>query len=109
MNSNLLSWWGILGMPLPFMVWRVPHVSLWGMPCAPLSPKTLLPLSLVARVQKMIYLGCICDMGFDWQPCVLLSLMGGVWALRHLCLLDAPTFLLLGVLVRGPQVQKSIY
>jgi hypothetical protein len=48
-------------------------------------------------------------MGFNWQPHTLLLLMGGAFALHHLCLLATPLFLLLGVLVGGPWIQKGIY
>jgi hypothetical protein len=96
-------------MPLPFMVWRVSHVSLWGVPCTPLSLKTLLSWGLVAWIQKKIYLGHLFAMGFDWQPCSLLLSMGGILALFHLCPLAAPTYLLWGILVGGLWIQKRIY
>ena len=49
---------GVLCTPLPFTVWGVPRVSLWGVPCAPLFLKTLLPWGLDARIQKRMFLGC---------------------------------------------------
>ena len=65
MDSSLFHQQGVLCTPLPFTVWGVPHVSLWGVPCAPLSLKTLLPWSLLARIQKRIFLGQTYAMGFD--------------------------------------------
>ncbi len=40
-------------------------------------------------------------MGFDWQPCTLLSLMGGILDLRHLHPQAAPLFCHFGVLMGG--------
>ena len=76
-------------------------MSLWEVLCMPLSLKILLPRGLVARIQKRIFLGCTYGMGFDWQPCTLFSLMGGVLALRHLHPLGATLFCHFGILVGG--------
>ena len=68
MDSGLFHQQGVLCMPLPITVRGVPRVSLWlwpGVPCAPLSLKTLLPWGLVAQIQKRIFLGCTFAMGFD--------------------------------------------
>jgi hypothetical protein len=40
-------------------------------------------------------------MGFDWQLCTLLSLMGGVLDLRHLHPWAAPLFRHFGILMGG--------
>jgi hypothetical protein len=40
MDSGLFHPLGVLCTPLPFTVWGVHRVSLWGVPCAPLSLKT---------------------------------------------------------------------
>ena len=94
MDSGLLRW-------QLFTIWGGPCVSLGGVPCAPLPPMTLLSRGLVARIQKRIFLGRPYAMGFDWQPCTLLSLMGGVLALRHLHPRAAPLFHRFGVLMGG--------
>ncbi len=76
-------------------------MSLGGVPCAPLPPMTLLTWGLVAPIQKRIFLGRPYAMGFDWQPCTLLSSMGGILNLRHLRPRAAPVFRCLGVLMGG--------
>ena len=76
-------------------------MSLGGVPCAPLPPMTLLSRGLVARIQKRIFLGRPYAMGFDWQPCTLLSLMGGVLDLPHLHPRAAPLFHHFCVLIGG--------
>jgi hypothetical protein len=40
-------------------------------------------------------------MGFNWQPCTLLSLMGGVLDLHHLHPRAAPLFCCFGILMGG--------
>jgi hypothetical protein len=72
MDTVLLHW-------QPFTIWGGPRMSLGGVPCAPLPPMTLLSQGLVARIQKRIFLGRPYAMGFDWQPCTLLSSMGGIF------------------------------
>jgi hypothetical protein len=94
MDSGLLHW-------QPFTIWRGPRVSLEEVPCAPLPPMTLLLWGLITRIQKRIFLGCTYAMGFNWQPCTLLSLMGGVLALHHLHPLAAPLFRYFGILMRN--------
>jgi hypothetical protein len=66
-----------------------------------LPPMTLLSRGLVARIQKRIFLGCPYTMGFDWQPCTLLSSMGGVLDLRHLHPRAAPLFRRFDILMGG--------
>ena len=83
MDTGLLRW-------QPFTIWGGPYVSLGGVPCVPLPPMTLLLQDLITRIQKRIFLGHSYAMGFDWQPCTLLSLTGGILALRHLHPLAAP-------------------
>jgi hypothetical protein len=72
------------------------------------SLQGLLMWGLVAWIQKRIFLGFTYAMGFDGQPHTLISLIGDVLALHHICPLAAPTFLLLGVLAGGPWIQKMI-
>jgi hypothetical protein len=76
-------------------------VSLGGVPCAPLPPMTLLSLGLVTRIQKRIFLGRPYAMGLDWQPCTLLSLMGGILDLCHLHPRAAPLLHCFGILMGG--------
>ena len=57
MDRGLFHQRGVLCTPLPFIVCGVSGVSLWGVPCAPLSLKTLFPWGLVAWIQKRIILG----------------------------------------------------
>jgi hypothetical protein len=40
MDSGLFHPQGVLCTPLPFMVWWVHRVSLWGVPCAPVPQDT---------------------------------------------------------------------
>ena len=40
MDSGLFHLRGVLCTPLPFMVWWVHRVSLWGVPCAPVPQDT---------------------------------------------------------------------
>jgi hypothetical protein len=84
-----------------FTIWGGPRVSLGGVPCVPLPPMTLLSRGLVAQIQKRIFLGRPYAMGFNWQPCTLLSLMGGVLDLRHLHPRAALLFRHFGILVEG--------
>ncbi len=70
---------GVLCMPLHFMVWGVPRVSLWRGPCAPGSLMTLLLRGLVARILKRICLGHTSAMGFNWHHHTLLWSMGSCW------------------------------
>jgi hypothetical protein len=72
MDSGLLRW-------QLFTIWGGPCMSLGGVPCAPMPPMTILSRGLVARIQKRIFLGRLYAMGFDWQPCTLLSSMGAFW------------------------------
>ncbi len=74
-----------------------------------LSLKTLPLWGLAAQIQKWVYQGHPCAMVFDWQPCTLLLLMGGVLALSCLSPLAAPLFLLLSIHVGGLWIQKRIY
>jgi hypothetical protein len=83
----------------PFMIWEGARVSRGGVPCAPLPPMTLLSRGLIARIQKRIFLGRPYAMGFDWQPCTLLSSMGGVLDIRYLHPRAAPLFHLFGILM----------
>ena len=95
-DSRLLCW-------QPFTIWEGGAcVSLGGVPFFPLPPMTLLSRGLVSQIRKRIFLlGCTYAKGFDWQPCALLSSMGGMLALRHLLPLAAPLFRCFGVLIGG--------
>ncbi len=81
----------------------------WREPCAPRFLMTLLLQSLIAWILKRIYLGRTSTMGFDWLHRTLLWSLGGMLAPCWLCPLTAPRFLLLGILVGGPWIQKRIY
>jgi hypothetical protein len=50
--------------------WGVPRVSLWGVPCMPLSLKTLLLWDLIVWIQRE-YLVCTFATGFVWSPLAL--------------------------------------
>jgi hypothetical protein len=83
------------------MIWGGARVSLGGVPCAPLPPMTLFSWGLIARIQKMIFLGRPYPMELDWRPRTLLSSMGGVLDIRYLHPQAAPLFRLFGVLMGG--------
>ncbi len=69
----------------------------------------MLLASVFSVAQTRRYLGRPSAIGFDWRHHTLLWLMGGLLAPCQLCPLAAPMFLLLGILVGGPRIQKRIY
>jgi len=105
--------------------------SLWTPVCLPLAGRSLhaggasyVPVGSALHVpvpKDTFFVGHCCpdpeedisrlhlSMGFGWSPRTLLSSMGDIIVLCHLCPLATPMFRLRGVLVGGPQIQATAW